>query len=209
MAMHGFYFITDSELSRAGNMSDTMNAVKAGAKIVQYRLKNASSASLYAEALQIKRLCENVTYIINDRIDIALAVNADGVHIGRDDLPIHVVRRLLGPGKIIGVTVRNLEEALHAQANGANYLGVGPIFSTMTKPDAGSATGIALLRDVRKSCRLPLAAIGGLTLNNAKEVILCGADMVCSISSIVAAADVYEAVKAFEQLYTTYKSKEA
>src|SRR5664280_2108847 len=195
--MKGYYFITDTELSVAGAISDTAKALSAGATIVQYRQKSGSSAAQYAEALQLKNLCRNAMFLVNDRIDIALAVDADGVHIGRDDLPLPVVRRLLKSEKVIGVTVRNLEEAVHAAKEGADYLGVGPIFATATKGDAGRPIGIDLLRQIREACKLPLVAIGGITIANAREVIAVGADMICAISAVVTAPDIEEAVWAF------------
>jgi thiamine-phosphate pyrophosphorylase len=196
--MKGFYFITDAELSLAGSTSDVAKALNAGVKIVQYRQKSGSTAALYADALQLKHLCRDAIFLVNDRIDIALAIDADGVHIGRDDLPLPVVRRLLKPEKVIGVSVRSLEEALKAEEDGADYLGVGPIFYTATKDDAGHPIGIALLRQIREACNLPLAAIGGITIENAREVITAGADMICAISATITAPDVEEAVKAFQ-----------
>jgi len=199
--MKGFYFITDAELSLAGSASDITKALRAGATMVQYRRKSGSSAALYAEALQLKALCRNALFLVNDRLDIALAVDADGVHIGQEDLPLPVVRRLLKPEKVIGVSVRSLAEARKAEAEGADYLGVGPIFFTATKADAGHPTGIALLRQIREACQLPLAAIGGITLANAPEVIAAGADMICAISAVVTAPDPEGAVRAFQKLF--------
>jgi thiamine-phosphate pyrophosphorylase len=185
-----------------------MDAVRAGSSVIQYRIKDVSTAVAWAEALELQRLCENALFIVNDRIDIALATNADGAHIGNDDLPLHAARKLLGPDKIIGVTVRNLDEAVTAEAGGADYLGVGPIYGTTTKPDAGKATGLSFLREVRQSCRIPLAAIGGITLHNAEDVILAGADMLCAISASVAVDDVYQAVKAFDRLFRKHSNME-
>ena len=201
--MKGYYFITEPALSRAGVMSDTANVLKVGATIVQYRQKSGSSAVLYAEALELRKMCRSAQFLVNDRIDIALAVDADGVHVGRDDLPVPVVRRLLRPGKIIGVTVRTLDEAVRASDEGADYLGVGPIFSTATKGDAGRPVGIDLVREIRRECKLPLAAIGGITLANAREVIAAGADMICAVSAVVSAPDVEQAVRAFQNQFLT------
>ena len=201
--MKGYYFITEPALSRAGVMSDTANVLKVGATIVQYRQKSGSSAVLYAEALELRKMCRSAQFLVNDRIDIALAVDADGVHVGRDDLPVPVVRRLLRPGKIIGVTVRTLDEAVRASDEGADYLGVGPIFSTATKGDAGRPVGIDLVREIRRECKLPLAAIGGITLANAREVIAAGADMICAVSAVVSAPDVEQAVRAFQNQVVT------
>ncbi|MCF7837156.1 MAG: thiamine phosphate synthase [Candidatus Marinimicrobia bacterium] len=199
--MNGYYFITESALSRAGVMSDTANALKAGTNVVQYRRKTGSSAALYAEALALKALCRHALFIVNDHIDIALAVDADGVHIGSDDLPLPVVRGLLKPGKVIGATVRNWEEAARAVDEGADYLGVGPIFATMTKQDAGRPVGLDLLQKIKRAYSLPLVAIGGITLANAREVIAAGADMICALSAVVGAPDVAQAVRDFQGLF--------
>lgn len=202
--MKGYYFITDAALSKAGNVSDVTRAIDAGVKIVQYRNKSNITAEMYAEAMAIKDLCARsaVTLIINDRIDIALAVDADGVHIGQDDMPYAVARRLLGGSKIIGVTVHNLDEATDAVGMGADYLGVSPIFATGTKDDAGRPCGVGLVEDVRRAYDVPIAAIGGITLENADGVIAAGADMLCAISAVVTATDVAEEIRKFQRKYT-------
>lgn len=202
--MKGFYFITDANLSLAGNRSDVRAAAKAGARIIQYRRKEGTTASLYKEAMELKGLCGDARFIVNDRVDIALAIDADGVHIGRDDLPVRIVRHLLGPDKIIGVTIRDLEEAVQAEKEGADYLGVGPVYHTSTKKDAGPPSGIQLIRKVRNACTLPVIAIGGITLENAGEVIKAGADMICAVSATVAEPDVGKAVSDFQRLFTYY-----
>ncbi len=199
--MNGYYFITEPTLSLAGVGADTANALRAGATIVQYRRKSATSAAMYAEALELKALCGNALFLVNDRIDIAMAVEADGVHIGQDDLPLPVVRGLLKPGSVVGVTVRSVEEAARAADQGADYLGVGPIFATATKDDAGRPTGIGLLQEIRRRCTLPLAAIGGITLANAPQVIAAGADMVCAIGAVVGSPDVEQSVRDFQDLF--------
>ena len=130
----GFYFITDSGLSRAGHASDVKNALAAGVKVVQYREKDADTKTMVVEALKLKKLCRGAIFLINDRVDVALAVGADGVHLGQDDMSIGSARKLL-PGKIIGVTARNLKEVIEAEKSGADYLGVAPIFCTTTKKE--------------------------------------------------------------------------
>ena len=200
--MKGYYFITDSNLSLAGIVSDTRKAVEAGAQVVQYREKSAETGILYGEALALKEICAGrATLIINDRIDIALAVDADGTHIGQGDMPYEAARRLLGRGKIIGVTVHNLEEAIEAARMGADYLGVSPIFATGTKQDAGTPCGTDMLRDIRRAVSLPLVAIGGIDLSNVEAVIDAGADMVCAISAVVAKSDVAAEVLRFQRKF--------
>lgn len=202
MDMKGYYFITDAGLSRAGDAADVAAADKAGACMVQYRCKDGTTAELYAEAQRLKALCPHTPFVINDRVDIALATDADGVHIGQDDMPFAVARRLLGPDKIIGLTVHNIAEAREGAALGADYLGVSPIFVTSTKKDAGAPGGTDLIRAIRAVTDLPLAAIGGISLENAAAVIAAGADMVCAISAVVCAADPAGEIGRFQKLFT-------
>jgi thiamine-phosphate pyrophosphorylase len=197
----GYYFITDTGLSRAGNVNDVKNALAAKVRIVQYRAKEVSTRTMLAEAAALKKLCRDAIFLVNDRVDVALTVGADGVHLGQEDLPYETARSLLGPEKIIGITVSTLEEALTAARQGADYLGVSPIFFTRTKPDAGLPTGLSLLQDIRNAVDLPLAAIGGITLTNAAEVIAAGADMICAISEVVTHADVCARVEKFQKLF--------
>ncbi len=200
--MRGYYFITDSGLSMSGNLSDVRSAVAAGVSVVQYRNKSNITREMYEEALSLKSICEGkANFIINDRLDVALAVGADGVHIGLEDMPYGEARRLLGPDKIIGVTVHDLEESLEAEAMGADYIGLSPIFATGTKGDAGAPCGTGLIAEVKKRCRVPLVAIGGIDLSNVDEVIAAGADMVCAISAVVTKQDVEAAILEFQGRY--------
>lgn len=201
--MKGYYLITDETFSAAGILSDVERAVAAETRIVQYRNKMAGTRLLHDEALRIKNICagKGCLFIINDRVDIALAVEADGVHIGQEDMPYAAARRLLGPNKIIGVTVHGVDEAREAEGLGADYLGVSPIFSTATKPDAGAACGIEILSAIRRACRLPLAAIGGIDLSNVDAVIGAGADMVCAISAVISKPDVSGEILKYQRKY--------
>jgi thiamine-phosphate pyrophosphorylase len=176
-------------------------AVAAGVRVVQYRRKEGKPKDLVAEARQLRDCCRSLRFLVNDRVDVALEVAADGVHLGQEDLSCHEARKLLGPGKIIGVTVHNLPEALEAQAAGADYLGVSPIFATITKADAGVPAGVALLAEIRRRVSLPLVAIGGITLDNAPQVIAAGADAVCAISAVVTKSDVRAAIAQFQALF--------
>lgn len=199
--MKGYYFITDHTLSVAGIIHDAAQAIAARVELIQYRNKSASTRELFEEALQLKRLCAGTTtrLIVNDRIDIALAVDADGVHIGQDDLPFAETRRLVGTDKLIGVTVHTLEEACQAEAQGADYLGVSPIYATSTKTDAGKACGLETLRAIRLACRIPIVAIGGITLSNLPDVIAAGADMACAISAVVTRPDVAAEIRLWQK----------
>jgi thiamine-phosphate pyrophosphorylase len=201
--MKGYYFITDEQYSAAGIISDVEKAVSAGVKIIQYRNKKAETRRMYTEALVIKDLCAGTgsRLIINDRIDIALAVDADGVHIGQDDMPYGEARRLLGNDKIIGVTVHNVSETREAVGWGADYLGVSPIFATGTKADAGAPCGTGILAEIRQACKIPLVAIGGIDLDNVDAVIDAGADMVCAISSVITKHDVAGEILKFQRKF--------
>jgi len=199
--MRGYYFITDAALSRAGNISDVKNALQANVGVVQYREKHKSTREMYEEALKLRRICKNVKLLINDRVDIALSVNADGVHLGREDLPYADARKLLGKNKIIGLTVHTLRQAIEAQKLGADYLGVSPIFTTKTKFDAGKAVGAKLIQKIKQRVRLPVIAIGGINLSNAKDVISAGADGLCAISAVVIARDVQLEIEKFQRLF--------
>ncbi len=202
--MKGYYFITDSGLSRAGNISDVAQAESCGGRVVQYRNKNGETREMYREAQRLREICRNAAFLINDRIDIALAVNADGVHLGQSDMPYAAARKMLGPEKIIGITVHNLAEAVEAHNLGADYLGVSPIFPTATKPDAGKEAGIVLIEEISARIDIPLIAIGGINLANAPEVLRAGADGVCAISAVVAKENVGEEIKKFQELFRAF-----
>ncbi|MDD5450025.1 MAG: thiamine phosphate synthase [Candidatus Omnitrophica bacterium] len=204
MRIKGYYFITDAGLSSAGNISDVKNALAAGVKIVQYRNKAGSSRQMYKEALTIKALCRKAgaIFIVNDRIDIALAVKADGVHLGTDDMPYGQARRLLGKAAVIGLTIHNIKEGKETQRLGADYIGVSPIFATGTKRDAGRPIGVSGLREISKAVKMPIAAIGGITLDNGREAVMAGADMLCAISAVVTKKDVKREIKKFQEFFT-------
>jgi len=201
--VRGYYFITDSSLSLAGNVSDVGTAVSAGVDIVQYREKSKETGALYNEAFILADICRGTgtKFIVNDRIDIALAVNADGVHLGQTDMPYNAARRLLGEDKIIGITVHNIGEALKAERGGADYLGVSPVFSTMTKKDAGAPGGLELVSEIKGVCKIPVIAIGGIDLANAVDVIKAGADMVCAISAVITKPDVAGEIIKFQSMF--------
>jgi thiamine-phosphate pyrophosphorylase len=202
--VRGYYFITDAMLSRAGNLSVVKNAVAAGVKVVQYREKQASTREMLEEARQLRAICRpgQVIFLVNDRVDLALSVEADGVHLGQDDLPHDLARKLLGKNKIIGITVHNIEEALEAARLGADYLGVSPIFTTSTKTNSGEPGGVELIREIRKRVALPLIAIGGITLENAREVIRAGADGLCAISAVLTQSEVKAEIEKFQELFS-------
>ncbi len=193
-----FYFITYRPGSRNGIFQDVREVLEAGVRIVQYREKEFPLREQLREAEGILELCRGfgAIFVVNDRVDVALAVGADGVHLGPDDMPPEVARRLLGTEKLIGVSVGSVEEALKAREAGADYLGVGPIFSTSTKSDAGPPIGLQGLKAIRRAVSLPIVAIGGITLEKVGDVMEAGADAVCAISA-VAGDRVGKKVRAF------------
>lgn len=199
--IRGYYLVTDNGLSRAGIFSDVGKAVDAGVTVVQYRNKDGASADLCREAASLRTLCKKILFLVNDRVDIALAASADGVHLGQEDLPVAIARKILGKDKIIGVSVHTPAQARLAVSSGADYLGVGPIFPTTTKRDAARPVGLTLLRKIKDSVRVPVVAIGGITLNNAAEVIASGADAVCAISAVVDSPDVKKEIEKFRALF--------
>jgi thiamine-phosphate pyrophosphorylase len=199
--MKGYYFITDASLSRAGNRYDVACAVAAGVRVIQYRRKEGSTGELVAEARHLRELCRGARFVVNDRVDVAKEVEADGVHLGQEDTSYQEARRLLGPEKIIGITVHNVAEALEAEAWGADYLGVSPIFATATKADAGLPTGVKLVAEIHRRVSLPVVAIGGITLENAPLVIAAGAEAVCAIGAVVTKADVRAEIEKFQALF--------
>jgi thiamine-phosphate pyrophosphorylase len=200
MDYSGFYFITDSKLTKQGIIKDVADALAAGAKIIQYREKDKCVCDMEKEASEIKNLCAGkAKFIINDDLALALACGADGVHLGQDDGDVLAARTAMKEG-IIGVTVHDVSEACEAEENGADYLGVSPIFLTDTKTDAGEPSGLSIIKDIKSITHLPIIAIGGINLENAAEVISAGAESLCAISATVATDDIKCAVKAFNKI---------
>ncbi len=198
------HVLTDRKTSRGrSHLQIAEAAIAGGADVLQLRDKEASSARLYQEALQLRKLTRDaqVPFIVNDRLDIALAVDADGVHVGQSDLPASVVRRIVGPDKILGVSVATVEEALQAEKDGADYLGVGPVFEARgTKPDTCEPMGLECIARIRRHCRLPIVAIGGIDAENARKVREAGADAAAVISAIVSADDISQATRRLKRI---------
>ena len=195
------YAILDPAVSGGRDLREILNAVIAGGgKMVQLRDKTSPMGRLLPSARELRRLAHeaHVTFIVNDRLDLALAVDADGLHVGQDDLPAREARRLLGRERILGVSSHSLAEAIKGEADGADYVAVGSIFSTQTKAEF-TLIGLELLRQVRERCSLPLVAIGGITVENIGEVIKAGADGAAVISAIGAAPDPERATRQLVQ----------
>jgi thiamine-phosphate pyrophosphorylase len=204
--LRGLYVITDYELARQRNIPLLVlitQAIHGGARIVQYRNKHAAFPQRCQEAAQLVHICKthNVTFLINDDVETALEVDADGVHLGQSDTPLALARAQLGPDKIIGITCHNqLDLAQRAQQAGADYVAFGRFFASQSKPTAPSAE-LTILTQARQELALPICAIGGITHNNAAQVIAQGADMLAVIHAVLAAEDVADAARKFAQLF--------
>lgn len=201
-AQLALHVLTDRQWSRERDtLSIAEAAIAGGATVIQLRDKTASTRLLIEEGLVLRELTRrnNVLFIVNDRVDVALAVDADGAHIGQDDLPAALARQLLGPKRILGISAGNLQEAEKAVAAGADYLGVGPIFPTRAKSDAGAATSPVLLSEIVARYTMPLVAIGGITPERIEEVVQAGALGVAVIRAVVNAADIQAATRDLRQ----------
>jgi len=196
---YSVYLVTDRAMAGARSLEAVVRAaVLAGVSIVQIREKSLGGRAFYEAAVSLRRMLDELgrPLIVNDRLDIALACGAAGVHLGQDDLPCAEARRLAGPEFLIGVSVSTPEEAAEAERNGADYLGVSPVFETPTKTDTPPAVGLEGLQRIRAVTSLPLVAIGGIHPSNATEVIRAGADGVAVVSAIMAAPDPAVAARA-------------
>ena len=199
---YSIYLVTDDGCLQGRALIDCVReALEGGVTLVQYRAKTASSAEMYDEALQLKALCDsfNVPLIINDRLDIAMAVGAAGVHLGQDDLPCAAARRILGEDYIIGVSAHNPAEARAALLCGADYLGCGAVFGTATKTDV-QKLGTDGLAAICREKGLPVVGIGGITTDNYREVRAAGADGAAIVSGILAQPNIRTTVRAIARV---------
>jgi thiamine-phosphate pyrophosphorylase len=199
-SLHGLYIILDATPRPPRPVIEVLTlAASAGARLFQYRNKTASMKDAYREALPLRRAAAEAgaLFIVNDRCDLALAVDADGVHLGQDDLPLADARAIMGR-KLIGISTHRPEQVKEASEGGADYLGFGPIYPTGTKVDHEPVVGIDGLRQVRPLTRLPVFAIGGITTDTAAAVFQAGADGIAVISAILNAADIPATVRAFK-----------
>ncbi|MBV9701243.1 MAG: thiamine phosphate synthase [Methylobacteriaceae bacterium] len=184
--------VTDRALARARPLTEIVAAaVRGGVTMVQLREKRAATRAFIEEALALKALLQplGVRLLINDRLDIALAIEADGVHVGQDDMPVATARRMLGPKAIIGLSITTIAQISNDDVGLADYLGVGPIFAQATKLDASPPIGLAGLAKIRGATNKPIMAIGGISAANAADVRRAGADGLAVVSAIMAAAD--------------------
>lgn len=205
------YLVTDRALSLG---RQTLNivaaAIRGGVTCVQLREKNCSTREFIEEARAIKALLQNsgaaVPLIINDRVDVAMAIGADGVHLGQTDMGLVDARRLLGKTMLIGISAESVEDALRAERDGADYLGISPVFATPTKTDTAPPLGLAGIRAIRAAVTLPLVGIGGIHQKNAADVLRAGTDGVAVVSAIVSAACPRSAAASLKQQINTVQA---
>lgn len=196
MYLNGLCFITDRKACSLTTEEMVSIVLDAGVRWIQHREKDKSRREIYEEATRLRKLTRkyNAVFIVNDYADIALAADADGVHLGQDDLPIKEARKILGE-KIIGISTHSVEQAILAEREGADYIGFGPIFQTKTK-DAGTPKNPAAISEIKKKVKIPVVAIGGITLNNLISIIDAGADAIAVASGILC-GNVFDNAKNF------------
>ncbi|HAR38886.1 MAG: thiamine-phosphate diphosphorylase [Bacteroidetes bacterium GWD2_45_23] len=186
------YLVTDRSLSGGRELEYIVGeAVSGGVTMVQLREKHCSSREFYRLAVQLKRCLApwRVPLIINDRLDIALACDADGLHLGQSDLPCGIARKILGKNKIIGLSVENVMDVTEANREEVDYIGISPVFSTPTKIDTAPELGLEGIREIASMARCPSVAIGGINIRNAQSVLAAGADGISVVSAIMSAPD--------------------
>lgn len=198
---YSLYLITDRSFLKGRSLKTVVeDSILGGATMVQVREKNISTREFFKVALEVKEVTDHykIPLIINDRIDIAQAINADGVHLGQDDMPLKIARKILGKNKIIGISAGTLEEALEAERDGADYLGIGAIFYTGTKKDIDVPLGIETLKDIYQNINIPAVAIGGINENNFREVLATGVNGISIISAILGKEDIKAAARSLK-----------
>ncbi|CAJ37725.1 thiamine phosphate synthase [Methanocella arvoryzae] len=205
---YDLYVVTDEGLSRGLTHPElARRAIAGSADVIQLRDKKCDCDYLLRCAMEMREDCNKagVTFIVNDRLDVALQSQADGVHIGQSDMPLKFARRVAPKGFIIGVSAGTVEEALRAEHDGADYIGFGPVFPTGSKADAGPVCGLDLLREVRRRVSIPVVAIGGINAANAPEVLAAGADGLAVISAVVSQEDVTAAARNLKAIISQYR----
>lgn len=199
---YGLYLVTDRKLTLGRDLLYIIEeAILGGVTLVQLREKNCSSREFYDIALKVAKLTKkyNIPLIINDRLDIALAVKAEGLHIGQSDIPYLIARKILGKDAIIGLSVESVQDAINAESLDVDYLGISPVFSTNTKTDIAQPLGIEGIKAIKKLSSHKLVAIGGINLKNTQEIILAGADGIAIVSAICSAESPREASQALKE----------
>lgn len=206
---YDLYVVTDREIGRGRtHLEIAQEAVAGGADVVQFRDKSLPFREFLKTAYELREITADagVTFIVNDRIDAALAVEADGVHLGQDDMPAGYARKLSPPGFIVGISVGSVSEAMEAVESGADYVAVSPVFSTGSKDDAGPGHGLEVLAGVRSFVKVPVIAIGGIGFHNVGDVISAGADGIAVISAICGAEDMKAATESLKAIISGEKA---
>ena len=201
--MFDLYVITDSKLSRGLSEAETARlAYEGGADVVQLRMKGADGKAMLEQADLIRRHADELSrfFIVNDRVDVAMMSGADGVHLGQSDIPVSRARELMGDYAIIGASASTLEQARRAEEEGADYIGVGAVFRTATKPDANQGVGLDAVFAISHEVKIPVVAIGGINRGNIQDVIRAGADAAAVVSAVVAQEDVKAAAHELRDL---------
>jgi thiamine-phosphate pyrophosphorylase len=204
--IYDLYIITDENIGLQRTHAEIAEqAIAGGADVIQLRDKSCSSRELTEIARTLRGITRRTStlFIVNDRLDVAIASGADGVHLGQGDMRCDVARQIAPPGFIIGVSVSNRKEALQAERDGADYVALSPTFFTGSKQDAGPGHGLTILREICRHVSVPVIAIGGIHPGNVSEVIAAGADGVAVISAVVGAADITAAVRDLKNLIRT------
>ncbi|NMB64627.1 MAG: thiamine phosphate synthase [Spirochaetes bacterium] len=202
------YLVTDRQLAKKPVEVVVEEAIKGGADCVQLREKNIDTKEFVEIAQMIKYITDryNVPLIINDRIDVALAVHAYGVHLGQDDMPLTIARKIVPHAMVIGISVSTVNEAIEAEKDGADYIGAGSVFPTSTKDDISGIIGLEGIQEIKKAVSIPVIAIGGIQIHNAEQVIQHGADGIAVVSAIVSSDNPYEAAKTLKTIICEAKS---
>lgn len=203
---YSLYLCTDRSLMTAPTLEQAVNdAIKGGCTVVQLREKHATSREFYQLALSLKRITGyyGIPLIINDRLDIAAAVNAEGVHLGQKDLPADIARAVLGEEKIIGVSANNLQAAINAELDGVDYIGVGAVFQTSTKTDTKPVT-IDKLKEIRSAVKIPMVAIGGIKRSNISQLNGTGINGVAVVSAVIGSKNITAAARELKALFNPF-----
>lgn len=191
------YVIADKKICKDRRIEDVvLQAIEGGAEMVQYRDKDSTDRDFLETAAILQNICEKrkIPFIINDRVDIAAFLKVDGIHLGQDDLPLKIARKILGPGKIIGISAENIDQAKEAEKHGADYVGIGPIFDTPTKK-IERPIGLEIIRQAKESLKTPFFPIGGINLENLAQVIEAGSQRIAVGSAVICTDDIVSATK--------------
>lgn len=209
MTDYWLYVVTDGELSKLSHMEQAEKAYAGGADVVQLRDKRNSKDNILNEAKQIASIAEEYdrTFIVNDNLEIALASGADGVHLGKCDGSISEARLRTHKGFIIGASVESVDDAIAAEKEGASYVALSPVFDTTTKKDAHHGYGLVILKQIKKSVKIPVIAIGGINHDNVSDVISTGADGVAIVSAIIAQKDIADSAKRMKEIITASRDR--